>query len=100
MNAVINALDKAIENKNVIQFIYESLPRTVEPYHYGSLGGTLHLHAYQLSGQSHSGGIPEWRNFEIDKIANVSINKDKQFTPRKSYHPDNSKYTSILKAIS
>lgn len=43
------------------------------------VGEKIQLHAYQFSGQSNSGSIPNWRNFEIDKMINVTIDKNRKF---------------------
>jgi predicted DNA-binding transcriptional regulator YafY len=91
-------IDKAISERKVISFVYEEQPRTVEPYMYGMLGNVTQLHAYQFAGGSNSGGIPEWRNFHIDKIESLKI-YDQTFELQLTYHPENANYTKIIKKI-
>lgn len=92
-------LDEAISNKLIISFTYDELFRIVEPHHYGMLNGSEQLHAYQITGETHSGGIPEWRNFILEKIHKLKI-LDVNFTPRTSYNPSNSNYQIIITKIS
>lgn len=59
---------KAIEAHAVIAFHYHGRRRIVEPHDLGVLRGETQLLAYQVEGGSRSGGIPEWRRFDIDDI--------------------------------
>lgn len=72
------------------------MSRTVEPHHYGILGGSLQLHGYQVKGGSSSGELTDWRNFKLDKIDKLAKN-DVVFVPESTYNPSNSKYEMIQK---
>jgi predicted DNA-binding transcriptional regulator YafY len=95
----MNKIDEAIENRNLVTFTYQGYKRKVEPHHYGTLGGIPQLHSYQVEGGSKNGRIPEWRNFKMDKIVDLSIEKTSNFLPRTDYKPDNSNYSEIKKSI-
>lgn len=97
MNTV-KIIDDAIVEKKTITFEYDGKSRTVEPHHYGKLGGSRQLHGYQIKGGSVSGKIPNWRNFKIEKIKNLAKN-DEIFTPELSYNPSNSHYEKIDRKV-
>ncbi|HEU5282150.1 MAG TPA: WYL domain-containing protein [Gammaproteobacteria bacterium] len=91
-------IDQAISEKKTITFEYDGHSRTVEPHHYGTLGGSLQLHGYQVKGGSVSGKVPNWRNFKLDKIDKLAKN-DVVFEPESTYNPLNSKYEIIEKKV-
>ncbi|MCP0914841.1 MULTISPECIES: WYL domain-containing protein [Legionella] len=98
MLLVKNQLKQAMASKNTVSFIYKGKPRTVEPYHYGQLGGKEQLHCYQIRGESNS-RVPEWKNFMLAKIQQLTVNFQEHFTIRNSYKPSNSHYTTITQAV-
>lgn len=59
----------------------------VEPYVYGRDRYGLKLNAYQLSGYSLSGRVPEWKLFKVELI-NLIVQMDQKFTVRNTYNPD------------
>lgn len=91
-------LQRAIAANSRVSFNYDNLPRVVEPYHLGILGSDLQLHCYQVSGASHSGGTPEWRNFAVTGMEFLVISPP-SFAIRHSYHPENSQYTEIFFSV-
>jgi predicted DNA-binding transcriptional regulator YafY len=91
-------LDIAISEKKTIIFEYDGYERTVEPHLYGILGGHEQLHAYQIRGGSSSGGIPEWRNFKLEKMNNVAVN-DEVFQSENSYNPSGANYSEIKRQV-
>lgn len=93
------ALSQAINARHTIECIYHGKKRFLEPYHFGSLGGREQLHCFQYAGESESGGLPEWRNLQLDEIRELQIDNKQQFTIRASYHPGNAHYTFIEKRI-
>lgn len=99
MKAGESLITQAIANKSLIHFNYEGHSRCVEPHHYGLLNNTKQLHAYQISNGSNCGHIPEWRNFKLDLITHLSIDKKAHFLPRQSYNPVNSHYSLIIKSV-
>ena len=67
------AVEEAIRTKSVIEFHYGDHHRVVEPHVMGVSNGTLKVLCYQIDGSSSSGGIPEWRRFDLDRINNLVI---------------------------
>ncbi|MCV5751998.1 hypothetical protein OFN51_24555, partial [Escherichia coli] len=59
---------RAIQNKLVIEFTYSNRLRVVEPHVLGVCNGNVQVLAYQIGGQSSSGGLPEWRRFDLFRI--------------------------------
>ena len=81
MNYII---EQAIANKKLLEFIYSGHPRLIEPHVLGVNGGITQVLAYQVGGSSSSGGIPEWRRFDLPKISGLRIT-DKSFLGRRQY---------------
>lgn len=92
-------LYKAIELQKIISFDYEKKRRVVEPYHYGVLGGKEQLHCYQTQGNSNSGHIPQWRNFQLTHIKHLRVDDNAYFDIREDYNPGNANYTTIEKSV-
>lgn len=65
-------LKLAIANKHLVEFIYSGHQRIAEPHVLGINGGALQFLGYQVGGSSSSGGIPEWRRFELNKMSHLS----------------------------
>jgi predicted DNA-binding transcriptional regulator YafY len=63
----------AIRDRRVVTFAYDGLPRTVRPAVLGVLAGHETLHGYQTGGGSRHGGLPQWRNFTVDRIAGLAV---------------------------
>ena len=66
-------LVQAIADKNLIEFWYGDHQRIAEPHVLGVSSGVTQLLGYQLGGTSSSGGIPEWRRFDLHKISELSV---------------------------
>ncbi|HET6726325.1 MAG TPA: WYL domain-containing protein [Gammaproteobacteria bacterium] len=64
---------KAIEAHAIVAFNYHGRRRVVEPHDLGVLHGETQLLAYQVEGGSRSGGIPEWRRFDLDDVENLTL---------------------------
>lgn len=62
-------LESAIANKKLVQFQYSGHPRIAEPHVLGISGSAVQFLGYQIGGSSSSGGIPEWRRFDLNKIS-------------------------------
>lgn len=60
----------AINAQLVIEFNFDG-KRQVEPHVLGMYKGQLQLLTYQLSGESKSGGIPDWRRFNVAGLSNL-----------------------------
>ena len=63
---------EAIENRNLLQFYYDDNLRIVEPHTFGvSKKGNDVLSAYQTSGTSNKGDVPDWKLFTLSKIQSL-----------------------------
>lgn len=69
-------LEQAIKSKSIVEFTYSGHRRVVEPHVLGVSGGSLQFLGYQIGGTSSSGGIPEWRRFELSKVSGLTITSD------------------------
>lgn len=67
------AIEEAIQTKSVIEFNYSNHHRVVEPHVMGIISGTTQVLCYQIDGSSGSGGIPDWRRLDLDRINNLVI---------------------------
>jgi hypothetical protein len=70
-------LRNAIENKQLIRFVYKSNERIVEPHDYGIQNGIVRLFCWQVGGRS-SGRIPGWRMIDVEGMLNSEL-LDKHF---------------------
>lgn len=61
----------AINAKKIVEFTYGGHPRVAEPHVLGVSDGVVQLLGYQIGGSSNSGGIPEWRRFDLSKISGL-----------------------------
>lgn len=66
-------IEQAIQSKKLVEFMYSGHLRVVEPHVLGVNGGVTQLLGYQIGGTSSSGGIPEWRRFDIPKMSGLSV---------------------------
>lgn len=73
---------QAIVSKKIIEFTYGGYPRVVEPHVLGIQDGSLQFLGYQVAGSSSSGGIPEWRRFNLDGVSGLTITDQKFPGPR------------------
>lgn len=98
MNRNIHLIETAIKNKKIINFIYDGCTRSAAPHHWGILSQKYQLQAYQIAGESKTEAPIGWKNFEIDKIKNLSLDTH-GFHPRKDHNPSNSNYSLIKKSV-
>lgn len=78
-----SAIEQAIQEKKLVEFIYSGKQRIVEPHILGVKGGVTQLLGYQIAGSSSSGGLPEWRRFDVLKMSGFSTKTDTFSGPRK-----------------
>ncbi len=87
---------KAIAEKKVIEFFYDGGSRVVEPHCHGiTRAGNPAVRGFQTSGHSLSGGVPDWRLFEITKISNLKTLEQTFATPRSGYKQGDKGMASI-----
>jgi hypothetical protein len=67
------ALTQAIAARNLIEFWYRGHRRIAEPHILGVSGGVKQLLVYQTGGTSRSGGIPEWRRFDLGEMYQLNV---------------------------
>ncbi len=82
-------LIEAIEQEKIVSFSYQWRSRVVEPYLIGvhEEEDEKMLRAYQVEGESESGGLPDWRLFRLQQISRLKVS-DENFTPRREeYEP-------------
>lgn len=78
-------LIKAIEQKRMVEFLYNGKKRIGEPHVYGLINNNELLLLYQTSGSSSTtqARLPEWRRLKVDKIINLKVLEEKFPGPRK-----------------
>lgn len=81
MNRVI---EQAMASKKLVEFRYSGHPRVVELHVFGVNGGITQVLGYQVGGSSGSGGIPEWRRFDMQKMTGLKI-LEESFPGRRPY---------------
>ncbi|MDQ7064657.1 MAG: hypothetical protein Q9P90_10480 [candidate division KSB1 bacterium] len=84
MMSVEGMIGQAIKYKRILEFSYNGHFRVVEPHVPGVSNGKLQFLGYQISGSSSSGGIPQWRRFDLDRIRNLVIS-DQVFPGRRPF---------------
>lgn len=91
-----DAVCRAIQNRQVIKFLYDGAWRTVEPHQLGlDHDGDLTLSAWQLSGGS---GV-DWRDFHIANVSGLTTAGQNFSGPRPGYNPHNSKMSRVLCSV-
>lgn len=94
---VINMqIKNAIQNKQLLSFIYDGYPRVVEPHTYGlDKKGHPALRAYQIRGGSDSNEYIGWKIFHVDEIRNLSVLQEHFTHARLEYKRNDSAFTSV-----
>ncbi len=69
-------IEQAMNSKKLIEFMYSNHIRIVEPHVLGVNGGVTQLLGYQTGGSSSSGGLPEWRRFDLPKMSGLKIRNE------------------------
>ncbi|MDO6706764.1 WYL domain-containing protein [Photobacterium sp. 1_MG-2023] len=72
----LEAIKQAIQQKLIIQFTYSGRIRIVEPHVLGITKGNTQILGYQVDGESSSGGLPEWRRFDLEKMSDFFVTKE------------------------
>lgn len=67
-------LVSAIKEKRIVTFNYDGLDRVVECATLGyTTAGMPAVRGYQTAGDTHSGTVPCWRLFRIDRIRGLEL---------------------------
>lgn len=72
-NSIHDPLCAAIYTRHKISFNYQGKLRIAEPHDYGMQNGQARLLSYQTGGQSGSGGLPDWRWFDVAKMSDFKV---------------------------
>jgi len=99
---------KAMNNKNLIQFVYENKLRIIEPFLVGELYSKYENHlvegAYAVRGWLVRGYSSKnldvkkgdrWRIYELDKMSDLLILNETFYDARPLYNPDDSSFKRI-----
>lgn len=83
-------IKRAIEGRKVAEVVdRHGRQRVVEPHLLFQTGaGVRQIEVYQRSGQSRTGGLPDWRHFALDDILAVTVSEE-TFSPQPSFNPFN-----------
>jgi hypothetical protein len=66
-------LEDAIAKKLLVEFGYHGHTRIAEPHVLGVSGGITQLLVYQVGGSSNSGGVPDWRRFDLSGASGLTV---------------------------
>ncbi|HMJ88750.1 MAG TPA: hypothetical protein VK530_02980 [Candidatus Acidoferrum sp.] len=93
-------LISAIENKDVITFVYNGEPRVVEPQTYGiSVAGHDVLRAYQRAGGSASRQTTIAKLFDVAKMSKLEKTGEKFFEALREHNPEDSAMVEIFATL-
>jgi hypothetical protein len=96
-----NNLCGAIQNRNIIEFIYDGKKRVVEPYCFGlnkSTGNKM-LRAFQVGGFSSSGKSTDWKLYVVSKLQNLIVTEQIFEVNRSGYNPNDKDINPIYCCI-
>lgn len=89
-------ISSAIQNKQLLSFVYDGYQRVVEPHTYGiDTKGHTALRAYQVRGGSDSGEDSGWKLFHVNEIRGLSMIQDHFSYARPKYKRNDSAFSSI-----
>jgi hypothetical protein len=94
MSGIRQSLIVAIHECRVVQLRYEGSPwsRTVHPHVlFRTSTDKECVDAYQVSGPTHGGPLPGWRQFDLDKVVSLAIAAE-TFATAPGYDPEAAKY--------
>ena len=85
----------AIENKRLLAFNYDGLPREIEPHAHGiSSKGNEVVRGYQTDGQSSSGPLG-WRLWDAAKMESLRVCRSTFTNPHSDYRRNDSGMKSV-----
>lgn len=94
-------LSRAIENKEVVEVLYEDrIWRTIEPHTFGfNTGDNLVVSAFRTKKASNSAEVPDWRMYRADKILEVRATGTRFHSPRPGYSSNPKNFRKIIKKV-
>lgn len=94
------SITTAIQGRNLLSFIYDGYPRTVEPHTYGrDIRGHSALRAYQVAGGSESGQYIGWKLFHCNDMHGVTVQPQTFSGPREGYKRGDKAFKSIMAQV-
>ena len=89
-------ITSAIQNMNLLSFVYDGFQRTVEPHTYGiDTKGHKAIRAYQVSGGSESGESVGWKIFHVSEMHGLSVLPQQFSAPRPKYKRGDTAFSTI-----
>lgn len=75
-------IKKAMHDLKLLQFTYRGQQRVAEPHALNMRDGRVQMLGYQIRGASISGGVPIWREFEVDEMQILEVLEERFAGPR------------------
>jgi hypothetical protein len=91
---------RAIQERRLIEFHMDGLPRVAEPHDYGIHAGVERLLVYQVAGESRSGALPNWREFHVEKLERMRLLDERFRGPRLIPSGRHKKWDTLLASVS
>lgn len=93
-------IERAMDDKSVIEFTYGGHRRIAEPHVIGENKGSLGILCYQIGGSSSSssGGLPQWRRFDLSGIQNLAA-VDAHFPGQRPEYGRHSSWDRTIKIV-
>lgn len=93
---LIDLLKTAVENRQLLAFTYDGLPRLVEPHAVGTnRKGQMVMRAWQLAGESAT-VVAGWKLFTLEKATNLQLVALPSSAPRSGYKTGDKAMLAIL----
>jgi hypothetical protein len=88
----------SIRERKIIEFHYEGGIRVVEPHCCGLHRDTGKevLIGYQTGGHTRSGGVPDWRVYEVSNISGLKVTDISFLGPRSGYDPEDPRISEVF----
>ncbi|WP_040603411.1 MULTISPECIES: hypothetical protein [Parasutterella] len=89
-------LVSAIKEKRIVTFNYDGLDRVVECATLGyTTAGMPAVRGYQIEGDTHSGTVPCWRLFLIDRIRGLVLTEEHFYSEPPFYKKSDPSFSRI-----
>ena len=73
LNPIDRVIRQAIAERRLLKLTLNGRVRIVEPHDYGIKKGATQVLAYQIGGDSSTGGLPQWRWLHLAKMKDVEL---------------------------
>lgn len=89
---------QGIQERKVLEFVYEGRQRVAEPHVYGIKNGRYGILTYQIGGSSSSGKLG-WKRFYFDKISGMKITDESFPGPRPYPSGEHSEWDTVIAVV-